>query len=214
MALPIAAGMLFQTLYFLIDLYFVAHLGDAAIAGVSAAGNIMFSLIDDTGANRFGAEGGQALLEHAVGGMQALLAESMAIFAPSFSAYRRYRPGAFVASAGNWGENSRAAAFRMPPSSPAARRIEHRVAAADASPHLVMACLLAGLHHGITRKLAPQAEITGLPSDIYTALGRFAGGALGCYFPAQFPALFTALKRGETADVVAAVSPSEFAWYL
>ena len=34
MALPIAAGMLFQTLYFLIDLYFVARLGDAAIAGV------------------------------------------------------------------------------------------------------------------------------------------------------------------------------------
>ena len=36
MALPIAAGMLFQTLYVLIDLYFVAHLGDAAIAGVGA----------------------------------------------------------------------------------------------------------------------------------------------------------------------------------
>ena len=34
MALPIAAGMFFQTLYFLIDLYFVAGLGDAAIAGV------------------------------------------------------------------------------------------------------------------------------------------------------------------------------------
>jgi Na+-driven multidrug efflux pump len=30
MAVPIAAGMFFQTLYFLIDLYFVAHLGDAA----------------------------------------------------------------------------------------------------------------------------------------------------------------------------------------
>ena len=42
MAVPIAAGMLFQTLYFLIDLYFVAGLGDAAIAGVGAAGNIMF----------------------------------------------------------------------------------------------------------------------------------------------------------------------------
>lgn len=42
MALPIAAGMFFQTLYFLIDLYFVAGLGDAAIAGVGAAGNIMF----------------------------------------------------------------------------------------------------------------------------------------------------------------------------
>jgi putative MATE family efflux protein len=42
MAVPIAAGMFFQTLYFLIDLYFVAGLGDAAIAGVGAAGNIMF----------------------------------------------------------------------------------------------------------------------------------------------------------------------------
>src|SRR5471032_2649657 len=42
MALPIAAGMFFQTLYFLIDLYFVAGLGDAALAGVGAAGNVMF----------------------------------------------------------------------------------------------------------------------------------------------------------------------------
>ena len=42
MALPIAFGMLAQTLYFLIDLYFVAQLGDAAIAGVSAAGIAMF----------------------------------------------------------------------------------------------------------------------------------------------------------------------------
>ena len=39
MSIPIAAGMLFQTLYFLIDLYFVARIGDAALAGVGAAGN-------------------------------------------------------------------------------------------------------------------------------------------------------------------------------
>lgn len=42
MAAPIAAGMLFQTLYFLIDLYFVGRLGDAALAGVGAGGNVMF----------------------------------------------------------------------------------------------------------------------------------------------------------------------------
>lgn len=42
MALPITVGMLVQTLYFLVDLYFVGHLGDHALAGVSAAGNIMF----------------------------------------------------------------------------------------------------------------------------------------------------------------------------
>jgi len=42
MAVPIAVGMLAQTLYFLVDLYFVAQLGDAAIAGVSSAGIVMF----------------------------------------------------------------------------------------------------------------------------------------------------------------------------
>ena len=41
MALPICAGMLLQTLYYIVDLYFVSRLGDAAIAGVSAAGNLM-----------------------------------------------------------------------------------------------------------------------------------------------------------------------------
>ena len=45
MALPIAFGMFFQTLYILIDLYFVASLGDAALAGVNAAGNMMFIVL-------------------------------------------------------------------------------------------------------------------------------------------------------------------------
>jgi Na+-driven multidrug efflux pump len=35
MAVPIAIGTLFQTLYFLVDLLFVSRLGDAVIAGVS-----------------------------------------------------------------------------------------------------------------------------------------------------------------------------------
>lgn len=42
MALPIAIGMLFQTAYVLIDLYFVARLGDSAIAGVGTAANAAF----------------------------------------------------------------------------------------------------------------------------------------------------------------------------
>ena len=36
-AVPIGAGMVFQTLYYLVDLYFVAGLGDTALAGVSLA---------------------------------------------------------------------------------------------------------------------------------------------------------------------------------
>lgn len=38
----IFATLLVQTLYFLVDLYFVGHVGSAAVAAVSIAGNLMF----------------------------------------------------------------------------------------------------------------------------------------------------------------------------
>ena len=64
MAMPIAAGMFFQTLYFLIDLYFVAGLGDAALAGVSAAGNVMFIVF---AATQVLGVGTVTLISHAAG---------------------------------------------------------------------------------------------------------------------------------------------------
>src|SRR5690606_20430941 len=64
MATPIAFGMIFQTLYYLVDLYFVAHLGDAAIAGVGAAGNVMFIVLALTQVLGVGTV---ALISHAVG---------------------------------------------------------------------------------------------------------------------------------------------------
>jgi putative MATE family efflux protein len=48
MSAPIALGMLFQTMYVLVDLYFVAQLGDAAIAGVSTAANLQFIIMAAT----------------------------------------------------------------------------------------------------------------------------------------------------------------------
>lgn len=45
MSAPVAAGMLFQSMYVLVDLYFVAALGDAAVAGVGAAGTIFFMIM-------------------------------------------------------------------------------------------------------------------------------------------------------------------------
>jgi len=64
MAVPIAAGMFFQTLYFLIDLYFVAHLGVAALAGVSTAGNVSFLVFALT---QILGVGTVALISHAAG---------------------------------------------------------------------------------------------------------------------------------------------------
>ena len=37
--------MVFQTLYFLVDLYWVGRLGKEAVAGVSIAGNLMFIVL-------------------------------------------------------------------------------------------------------------------------------------------------------------------------
>lgn len=64
LAAPIAIGMLFQTLYVLVDLYFVAHLGDFAIAGVSASGNVQFLIMALTQVLGVGT---MALIAHAAG---------------------------------------------------------------------------------------------------------------------------------------------------
>ena len=40
MAIPITVSMLVQTLYLMVDLYFVSGIGKEAVAGVAAAGNI------------------------------------------------------------------------------------------------------------------------------------------------------------------------------
>ena len=67
MALPVAAGMLFQTMYLLVDLYFVAALGDDAVAGVGAAGTLMFMIMAITQVLGVSAV---ALISQAVGSKQ------------------------------------------------------------------------------------------------------------------------------------------------
>ncbi len=186
--------------------------------------HVHVSLVDEAGRNRFGASGGEALLHAAVAGLQRLHAQSMALFAPSFSAYRRYRAGAFASLSSAWGEDNRSVAFRIPRSPPAARRIEHRVAAADASPHLVVAAILAGLHHGITQGLTPSPPTRGdadrasdpnLPLDLVSALAVFErGDVLGDYLPDRFAAMFCALKRAELRALFAEVQPAEHDYYL
>jgi putative MATE family efflux protein len=42
MAAFIGISLIFQTAYFIVDLYFVSRLGSAAVAGVSASGNVFF----------------------------------------------------------------------------------------------------------------------------------------------------------------------------
>src|SRR5207248_11016827 len=93
MAVPIAIGMLFQTLYFLVDLYFVARLGEAAIAGVSTAGTISFVILALT---QMLGVGTVALVSHAVGRKdqaEANLVFNQSVLLSAIWAASRSRPG-------------------------------------------------------------------------------------------------------------------------
>ena len=54
------------------------------------------------------------LLKFAVGGMGALLNDSMAVFAPNANSYRRFRANSYAPVAPTWGINNRTVSFRVP----------------------------------------------------------------------------------------------------
>jgi putative MATE family efflux protein len=64
MSVPMMIGMFIQTLYFIVDLYFVGKLGAAALAGLSLAGNAMFLIFSLTQILNVGTA---TLISHAVG---------------------------------------------------------------------------------------------------------------------------------------------------
>lgn len=184
--------------------------------------HIHVSIVDESGTNRFGAAGGDALLQHAVAGMQALTLDSLAIFASHFNAHRRFQ-SVFVPRTLDWGHNNRSVAFRIPVADAAARRIEHRVAGADASPHLVMAAVLAAIHHGITNRLTATEPVT---SRVSHALPEFSSGLLDSlrrleqsaplarYIPERYLRAYAELKRSEYAEMVGQILPGELDFYL
>ena len=184
--------------------------------------HVHVSLLDADGGNVFAKD--DARLGNAVAGMQATMAEGMAIFAPHINAYRRFAPDQFVPVTTDWGENNRSVAFRMPASDDAARRIEHRVSGADANPYLVMAAVLAGMHHGLEQGLEPGKKHTGnagasvdesLPLTMWQALDAFqAGEILPGYLGERYVAAYAQVKRAEFEDFMSVPSKREFDWYL
>jgi len=196
---------------------------DAAGSGM----HVHVSLADAKGANQFddGGQAGTALLRHAVGGLQQAMPESLAFFAPNANAFRRFGPMQFVPLNRNWGYNNRGVAFRVPAGPSVARRIEHRVAGADANPHLVLAAILAGLHHGITTKADPGAPRSGTAGanerdpamrfDLAAALKTVARGELlSHYFDPAYLKAYAAVKINERARFLDYIAQREYDWYL
>lgn len=125
--------------------------------------HVHISVVDENGTNLFAdAEGEDSpLLHKALSGMLDLMSDSMALLAPNMNSFRRFQPGMYVPTQASWGHNNRTVALRIPCGDEDARRIEYRVAGADANPYLVMATILAGLLHGLDKQLPLPEPVIG-----------------------------------------------------
>jgi glutamine synthetase len=188
--------------------------------------HVHVSVLDSEGRNIFddGSNSGSEALRHAIGGLQAAMPQSMAIFAPSVNSYRRFQADMFAPVNRRWGVNNRSVGLRVPVGPGDARRLEHRAAGADANPYLVLAAVLAGMHHGIENRTDPGAPADGnvshafdpeLPLTIDEALARMGQAQVLCdYLGEETVALYRESKRLELQRFRSIVSPAEFEWYL
>jgi glutamine synthetase len=120
--------------------------------------------------------------------------------------------------------NNRGVAFRVPHGPPASRRVEHRVAGADANPYLLSAVVLAGMHLGLTQKLDPGPVLAGnayrdttptIPTTWPEALSAFERSAfIREYLGERYANLFARTRRGEMQEFNSYVSALDYDWYL
>ena len=188
--------------------------------------HVHFSVLDESGRNLFAIENGRGMrhLHDAMGGLLATMNDVMAVCSVNANSFRRFEEGAFAPTAATWGWDNRNAALRVPDSDVAATRIEHRVAGADAEPHLVIAAVLAGALHGIENAIDPGEPVIGnavpddavrLPVSWDDALDVFEGSDfIGEVLGEPFRKVFVASKRQEMQKFEAIITTLEYETYL
>jgi glutamine synthetase len=188
--------------------------------------HLHISLLNQAGRNVFdgGKKPASPSLLHAIGGVLDLMPESMALMCPNVNSYRRFKPNIFTPVRRSWGYENRSVALRVPLGDGGARRIEHRIAGADANPYLVLATLLAGVHRGLAEKIDPGPPFEGNAGDAYDpevpfrprrALERLqAGGPLADYLGEEYLRVYAACKLAELDSFESEISDREYAWYL
>lgn len=187
--------------------------------------HVHVSLVDGEGGNAFGAgETGDALLHNAAAGLLATMADTAVLYVPSYNGFRRLVPGSYAPTGISWGYDNRSVAVRVPNGPAKARRLEHRIAGADAHPHLVLAAILAGMLEGIEKKLQPPAPLTGNAYEAKApSLTYDMGDAIACFaasdfvaraFGAEYRRVYAIMKQAEFDAFQQRVSPLEYETYL
>jgi len=188
--------------------------------------HVHFSILDSGGNNIFdnGGDEGTAAMLHAVSGLMEAMPESGLIFAPHLNSYRRMAPGAHAPTGICWGYENRTAAIRIPGGPAKARRIEHRVAGADANPYLILASVLGAALEGIEAGRDPVDPIVGdaysiempqLPTEWGQAISLFEQGKTNAsIYPDLMRHVYVLAKRQELAGFAARMTDFEIATYL
>ena len=197
--------------------------GDQSGSGM----HVHVSLCDSSGAPYFAMSDGNPTpaLSHAIGGLIASAGDAMLLFAPHANSYRRFRRNSHVPLTAGWGWGDRSAAIRAIAGVPAAVRVEHRIAGADANPYLVTAAVLAGVIDGIEQRRDPgmpqdpalptAADAASLPLEWGSAIDRFAQSEfIARAFGANAQQLLAACKQQDFDIMLGRVTEVEFDAYL
>jgi glutamine synthetase len=146
-----------------------------------SAMHIHQSVVDaTTGRNIFAKRNGdytQLFMNH-IAGLQRYLPAAMPLFAPNVNSYRRLRRHSDAPINLHWGWENRTVGLRVPDSGVESRRVENRVAGADANPYLAIAASLACGFLGMVDKLEPTKAIDGSAYRLAQTLPRYLPDAL------------------------------------
>ena len=185
-----------------------------------------FSILNKKGENIFsnGADDGSPSLRWAIQGLIDAMPASMLMFAPHANSYRRFRDETHAPVNASWGYDNRTAAIRVPSSPDAARRIEHRVAGADANPYVVLAAILGAALNGIEAAKEAQNPLEGnayagkspkLPTSWREAIVLFEASPFAEEnLSGLFAKVFAAGKRQEYDAFAEIVPRQEYDAYL
>jgi glutamine synthetase len=146
-----------------------------------SAMHIHQSIIDkETGRNLCATSDGEdtpLFLSH-VAGLQKYLPSAMPLLAPNVNSYRRLVAGSDAPINVHWGRDNRTVGFRVPVSTPESRRVENRVAGADANPYLAIATSLACGYLGMVQGLEPTDPVKGSAHRLAFTLPRHQSDAI------------------------------------
>ena len=187
-----------------------------------SAMHIHQSVVDiKTGKNLFSNADGsmsQLFLNH-IGGLQKYIPELLPLFAPNVNSFRRFLPDTSAPVNVEWGEENRTVGLRVPEATPQNRRVENRLAGADANPYLVLAASLLCGYMGMVGDFKPSAPVKGrayerrnlrLPITIEHALERMeACKDAEKFLGEKFMRGYVAVKRAEHENYKRVISSWE-----